>query len=206
MCYHPRRAALFLVSLLAFLPLLAGATTIDFESYGDGDPVTDPFPGVALTNATALVAGASLNEFEFPPHSGNTVVFDDGGPIIIDFATPAGSVGAYFTYVTALTLSAFDAALNVIGTDLSLFGSNLALSGDPGSSPNEFLGITSLSGISRVTISGDLGGGSFTMDDLTFEPHQDNGNGVPEPPIALLLAAGVVVLGSSRVRIRRRPS
>ncbi|HYN76834.1 MAG TPA: hypothetical protein VES73_03460 [Lamprocystis sp. (in: g-proteobacteria)] len=76
------------------LPSLATAATFDFESFGDGDPVTTLFPGLTLTNATAIVAGASLYQQEFPPRSGTAVLFDDGGPISIDFTTPITSVSA----------------------------------------------------------------------------------------------------------------
>jgi len=101
-----------------------------------------------------------------------------------------------------LTFTAFDAALNVLGTDLSLFSSNLALSGEIGSLPNELLGIASLTDIFRVTITGDPAGGSFVLDDLTVEFRQ--ANGVPEPPVMALMAAAVLALGRSRVRARRR--
>jgi hypothetical protein len=197
------RAGSVLIALFLLLPVIARATAFDFESGGDGDPVTDLFPGVALTNATAIVAGASLNQLEFPPRSGNTVVFDDGGPMTIDFVKPVASVGAWLTYSSALTFTAYDSALNVIGTELSLFGSNLALSGEPGSSPNEFIGVASLTeDIYRVTISGDAGGGSFALDDLTVE-FRRNGQ-VPEPPAIAPMLACAMALGRSRARATRR--
>jgi len=76
-------------------------------------------------------------------------------------------VWAYFTYLVPIKMEAFDAGSKLVGTATSLFSSNLALSGDPGSAPNERLRIDS-SGISAITITGDLGGGSFVMDDLTY--------------------------------------
>jgi hypothetical protein len=189
--------------LLWLSPCLAAAATMfDFEGYGDSDPVTALAPGVALTNAKAIVAGLSLSEQEFPPRSGTTVVFDDGGSISIDFTTPVVGVGGWFTYAAPLTFTAFDAALDVIGTELSLYSSNLALSGETGSVPNELLGIASSTDIFRVTITGDPAGGSFVLDDLTVEFRQ--GNGVPEPPAMALMAAAVLALGRSRVRARRR--
>ena len=47
--------------------------TLDFESLSDGDAVTNQFigEGVTFSNASILTAGVSLNEFEFPPKSGN---------------------------------------------------------------------------------------------------------------------------------------
>jgi len=46
--------------------------------------------------------------------------------------------GGYFTHTVPLTLRAFDLANTQVGLIPSLFSDNLALSGDPGSHPNEF--------------------------------------------------------------------
>lgn len=195
------RLAGALISLALYGPTAIGATIFDFESYGDGDAVSDLYPGVALTNATAIVASASLNEFEFPPRSGNTVVFDDGGGIGIAFSIPVSSVAAYVTYGARLTVSAYDAALNLLATDLSTFVSNLALNGDLGSAPNELLSVASATDIHLVTIVADPAGGSFVMDDLTLEFGPGS---VPEPPAGALLAIGAVLLGSLRGRASAR--
>src|SRR5712691_3984147 len=129
----------------------AGATVIDFETLTDSTAITTQFAGLTFSNATVLTAGVSLNEFEFPPNSGNNVAADDGGAITIAFGVLQASVGGRFTYLLPLTLTAFDAALKPIATDVSDFSSNLALSGDPGSSPNELLQVSSALGIARVT-------------------------------------------------------
>lgn len=126
-----------------------------------------------------------MNEFEFPPYSAVNVVFDDGGPMTINFTTPVLNVGGYFTYAVPLTLSFYDALNNLKGTANSAFSSNMALSGDPGSSPNEFLSFAWAPGISKAVITGDPGGTSFVMDDLTATP-------VPEPGTLLLLGSGVL--------------
>jgi hypothetical protein len=162
----------------------ARASVIDFEGLGDLAPVTTQFPEVTFTNATVLTAGISLNEFEFPPHSGLKVVVDDGGPIGIVFDELQASVGGFVNYSVPVTLHAFDPADTLVGTATSAFASNLALSGDPGSAPNELLGVTFDGGIKRVTIEGAAGGFSFTVDDLTF-------GRVPEPA-TLLLTAGAI--------------
>jgi hypothetical protein len=161
---------------------------INFDSLADLTSVTTQFSGLTFGNTTVLTAGFSLNEFEFPPLSGMNVVFDDGGRMGIVFDTLQASVGGYFTYGTALTFTAYTAGGSVVGTDTSDFLSNLALSGDPGTLPNEFLGITSSDGIQRITIEGDFFGGSFTLDNLTFEAAAAP---VPEPSIPLLLGSGL---------------
>lgn len=166
---------------------LAHGATINFDALTDLEAVTTQFPGLIFTNTTILTAGISLNEFEFPPRSGGNVVFDDGGAIAVVFNDPQANVGGFLTYLSRVTLTAFDALDNVVGTDASDFASNLALSGDPGSFPNEFLGVIFPGGIRRVTLEGAAEGGSFTLDDLTFTPLS-----VPEPATLVLLALGVV--------------
>jgi hypothetical protein len=119
-----------------------------------------------------------------------------GGPISISFPVPVASVGGSFTYLAQLTLTAFDGADQLIGQTTSLFSSNLALSGAVGSSPNELIQIAFAGGISRLVISGDAAGGSFTLDDLTFAS-------VPEPGTLGLLLPGLAVLSVWRPRARR---
>jgi hypothetical protein len=170
--------------------------TIDFEDLADGDSVTNQYPGLTFSNAVVLTAGISLNEFEFPARSGSNVISDDGGPILISFATPLRSFGGYFTYLTPLTLTAFDASVNPLGSISSSFLNNLALSGDPGSSPNELLQFSSPLGISSVALTGDSLGGSFTLDDVTIDP-------VPEPGTLALLGLGLAGLARHRWLKRR---
>lgn len=189
-------------ALCALLGLpLAQATVIDFESLVDGDSVTTQFAGLTFQNTLVLTAGVSLNEFDLPPKSGVNVVFDDGGPIIISFINLMASVSGFFTYTTSLSFLAFDSIGTQIAASSSAFSSNLALSGDFGSTPNEFLQVTSSGGIASVSISGELTGGSFTLDDFTFR--QTSLNTVSEPATFALLSIG---LGAIGLRRRRRPA
>lgn len=193
-----RLAIVALLWLLGGIPS-AAAVVIDFEGLLDGELVQTQYAALGLTfgNATALTAGVSLNELENPPHSGQNVVFDDGGPMLISFATPVSSIFGYFTYASRLLFAAFDSMNVPVGLTMSLFSNNQSLSGEPGSLPNELLGISFAGGISSIVITGDLSGGSFTLDDLTFD--RVPGRPVSEPTsLALLLALGLVALRRRR--------
>lgn len=178
------------------------AVTLDFDSLSDLDAVTTQFSGLTFSNTAVLTAGISLNEFEFPPRSGANVVIDDSGAITIVFDAPQVSVGGFFTYLVPLVFTAFDAADLVVGAETSDFGSNLALSGDPGSSPNEFLGVVFAGGIKRITIEGDPAGESFTLDDFTFTARITS---VPGPATVILMGLGLTSLvGWRHVRQARK--
>ena len=187
-----KKSMLVVLVVIGFLTVgfvkASAETIIDFEGLSDSEIVTTQFLSLGLTfeHTIALTAGISLNEFEFPPRSGSNVVFDDGGPITISFTAPMSGVGAYFTYLTALTLSFYNNLDVLLGTATSAFSTNLALSGDPGSSPNEHLLLADTPGIFKVVITGDPdAGGSFTMDDLTL-------TSVPEPATLILLGCGLI--------------
>jgi hypothetical protein len=186
-----------LAGLLLYLqPQARAATTfVDFESLNDSDLVTNQYPGLTFSNTIVLSAGISLNEFEFPPHSGTNVASDNGGPMSIVFATPVVNFSGYFTYVEPLTLVGFDALSHQVALAASAFSSNDALFGDPGSSPNEFLQLDFAAGISSVTITGDPLGGSFVLDDVTFQTAD-----VPEPNATFLFLSGAAAL----VTLRRK--
>jgi len=182
---------LVLASLTMTFAFPVVATTTDFEGFADSTALTNQIAGLTFADSTVITAGLSLNEFEFPPHSGSNVVFDDGGPMHIVFDSLQASVGGFFTYSAPLELVAFDSSNNLLGSVASAFSSNLALSGDPGSAPNEFLSMA-FGGIKSVTITGNLSGSSFALDDLTFTPAT-----VSEPPILLLILLGLSLFRGS---------
>ena len=170
------RNSFIVIAGLVYGALSANAApiTIDFESFFDGDAVTNQISGVTFSNATVLSAGISLNELDFPPHSGSNVIVDDGGSISILFDAPVVSVVGFFTYTIDVLMRAFDSGGNVVASANSLFESNLAEIGDPGSSPNELISLAFAGGISRIAIEGDPDGltdevGPFGHDHGGFE-------------------------------------
>jgi hypothetical protein len=179
-------AAGFLSFCIFLSPGGAGALTIDFEGLADWLSLTDQYlgMGVVFSGAKVITAGISLNESEFPPHSGTNAAFDDGKPVTLTFSHPVASFGAYFTYLFPLTLSLYDSLGALGGRVDSAFACNLALSGDPGSTPAEFLALSSAAGFSRVVIEGDPAGSSFIFDDVTV-------NAVCEPAGLLLLGGAL---------------
>src|ERR1044071_12645 len=146
----------------------AGVLTFDFESFAPDDLVTTQIPGLSILNGIIFTAGVNYNDAELPPHSGFNVLSDNGGPITINFTTPVLSFRAFFTYVQAVTLTGFNLGLSPVSTATAAFGSKLAISGDPGSSPNELLEVTNAAGLSRVVIEGNPAGGSFVLDDASI--------------------------------------
>jgi hypothetical protein len=191
-----KRRLLPLLLLLAVQPSLVADTVIDFEGFADGTLLSNlQYPGLTFINAIVLTAGISLDEFEFPPRSGVNVASDFGGPMSIDFASPVLGFGGYFTYAGVLTLQGFDASNSQVASVTSAFSNNEAISGIPGSSPNEFLHVSFPNGISSVTITGNLAGDSFTLDDATI---QTSSTVIPEPSAAPLLLTVIVILAVLR--------
>lgn len=198
------RRVLVLGSLCAGLFGTAQATpvTYNFDALSELESVATQFAGMSFTNASILTAVTSLNEQEFPPASGPNVVVDDGGPLSILFTNPVFSVGAAFTYTSALSFSVYDNADVLLGTVSSLGNLNVT-SNTGGLAVNELLSFADVGGrISRLVISGDALGFSFVMDDLTV----DFGTGSPVPePATLALVAGLLGIGVLPGGWMRRP-
>ncbi|MDQ1813038.1 PEP-CTERM sorting domain-containing protein [Massilia sp. CCM 9210] len=180
---------------------IAGPVVYDFDRFADGTVLSSQYAGLSFSQATVLLAGASLNELAFPPRSLAGALFDDGGPVTITFLAPVFSVGGYFTYLSGLTVSAYGIHGALLDTGSAAYAINLADgSGDPGSSPNEFLQVANAAGlISYVTFTSHAGGASFVVDDLTVEA----GVAIPAPSTIALTFAGLCAGLLLRCRSRR---
>ena len=171
------------------------AANIDFETLADLTSVGGFYgsQGVTFQSAISLTAGASLNELDFPPHSGSVVIGDDvlnnGDPMLLNFSTPVNSLSAFFAYSSQLRFTAYDAGGNLLGTFNTLSGSHLG--------SMEEISIP-FSDIALLDISGTVAN-SFTMDDLSFQPNAS----VPDITATLpLLGTASLMLWGLRRRAR----
>ena len=199
------RSLLVAFSLLFNAPIATAVPiTLDFEGFADGTSLTNQYAaqGVTFSNATVIQSGLSLNEFEFPPVSGQNVIFDDGGFIWAMFDSLVSDLTIHLTYTVPVTLVAFDAANLEVATVSSLYSENFVSSGNL---PNEMLTIAFPSGFRSIQIRGNAIGGSFVADNLTFSPIS-----VPDSGCSLvLLSIAMVGIGNFRLvkslRSRIRP-
>jgi hypothetical protein len=198
-------AAVLAVMVTTATPVAAAPILIDFEALTEGD-TPGLLSGVTLSDAMVLTAGSGLNEIDFPPVSGVNVVFNLLTELRLDFVDAVSNVGGYFTYVGALTLSAFDSSNNLLGVANSLHDVNYAGSGNPA---QELLQFTSTTAIAYVTIGSAIGPGTFVLDDLSFEV-AEGGGGDPNPPVpepatvSLVLLGAAVAAGRQKLRARRQ--
>ena len=188
-------------ALLSPLAAQAGPL-VTFEDLDDLTPLSGQFAGLSFRNAVVWKAQFTLNEGEFPPHSGSNVAVNEGGPLVVDFQTPVQSVAGFLTYGVPITITAFQQGGAPLPTLTTLFSSNLAVSGVPGSTPNEGFGFTSALGIVSIVLGdASLSDGAYALDDLSVAAAA----AVPEPASAQLvgLGLGALVLLRRRRRVRR---
>jgi hypothetical protein len=143
----------------------------------------------------AHIAGISLNDAELPPASGITVALNEEGPITIDWNSPVTQFTALFTYTAPLTVNFFLSGVPV-GNSTSAFGNNLALSGDPGSLPNEPISFSGGGTFDSIRIDSD---GQYGVDDIFFDTAAQD---VPEPANAAPVLLICLVCVARRVCFR----
>ncbi|MHA2374634.1 MAG: DUF7507 domain-containing protein [Candidatus Thorarchaeota archaeon] len=132
-------------------------TTITFEGLSHYQDVGSYYPGLTFTGASCLVK-PNYNWQDYPPHSGDVVVFDvtgGTGVIRIDFDFTVSLVGAWYTTYMGVYIEAYDVWGNLVdSTTVS-----------PNTGTSDYAEVTG-SGIKYVLIHDT--GNTFTMDDLTY--------------------------------------
>ncbi len=195
-------------------PQPAHAILITFEGLKDFEQVTNQYfaDGVTFNNATAAVAppDGTLNEIDFPPTSGTTLVtnetFSTGdfapsglGDISFNFnSVYYNTVSGYFTYGDyglsgdPLSVSVYSPSDLINPLTVLTVLENL---GSP-----QFLQFTGLGPIAALIARGGTGS-YFTLDDLEFtDPETPVGTVVPEPGTLLLVSLGGFGLVSRRFK------
>ena len=182
MCYPPR-STLFSTFLFIyfFITPPAHATLVTFENLPDNLSLSNEIPGALFSRATILTAGISLNEFDFPPKSGDNVAAALGGLMEITFSSLIDMVSGYFSYSDPLTLSIYNANGNLLTSIQSAGTSNLG--------GNELISLSS-QGIAMLRINSD---NHFTLDDLSY-----NTTSIPEPATTFLFVIGAMMIGAMR--------
>lgn len=185
---QPRSVLLSIFFICLFISVPARATLVTFEGLSDNLSLSNEIPGLIFNGATVLVAGVSLNEFDFPPKSGDNVAAALTGLMEITFAELMDTVSGYFTYSDSLTLSIYDTNGSLLASTQSAAANNLG--------SNELISLSG-QGIASLQISSNS---NFTLDDLSYSTAS-----IPEPTTTLLLAIGVIGLGITRfMRIRSK--
>lgn len=180
--------SVFLILLLLFSGTSGYAVTLNFEDLPDSVSVANFYAseGVLFTEAISLTAGFSLNEFDFPPSSGQVSIGDDWGPMEITFDSSVENIFANFTYGTQLTFAAFDINDSLLATFVNPGVENYGLT--------EIISL-GFTGVNRLVIAGDPFGASYIMDDFNFDFVQDSSpSAVPEPTTFLLMTCGIIGL------------
>jgi uncharacterized protein (TIGR03437 family) len=166
-------------------------TLLNFEGLTDGVAVTTQFAGITFSNAQVLTAGFSLDQLEYPPHSGANVITDSGGPITITFTSAISAFSGFFTHSNPITIDAFDIGNQIVATSSSK--NNAGISGT--STPNELLSLNGTN-IVKVVITGNPAGNSVVADDLSYTNAGPVVPGVTSVVNAASLVAGAVASGS----------
>lgn len=187
---------IFATFLLCFqLTETAIAGRVDFEGFADSIQLTSEIPGLTFNDATVLTAVISLNEFDFPPHSGIKVIATFGGLLTVSFDSPVNLVSGFISYNDTAT-----------GVNLSLYDINNMLLADAffespvsqeGMIKNQFISLGSANVSSMVlSLNSAISDMPFTFDDFSYLS-------IPEPATILLISLGVLGINYSTIKPRK---
>src|ERR1700722_3304405 len=100
-----RVAGIMIAALCAASQMLDAQTLLNFETLSDGTAVTNQFSGVTFSDTRVLTAGFSLDDLEYPAHSGKNVITDSSGPITLVFPSGISTFSGYFTHSIPITIA-----------------------------------------------------------------------------------------------------
>lgn len=194
----------------------AHAVTLTFEGLADLEVVTNQYAAqdALFVNATAAVAppGGTLNEIDFPPASGVTVVTnevdtdgdtfpDSFGTIQIDFINNVYNVVSGAVTYSDLALSGDDLIIAIyLATDLVNPAATTNIVENLGTTAS--FGFLGFSNIARVILSGGAGS-YFILDDFTYEgatPISGTPTAVPEPTTFFMISLSGLGLVAKRFK------
>jgi hypothetical protein len=173
------------LALACLISTTASATTIDFESLPDGALNGNEYASLGvsqISGAIALTSGFSLNEFDFPPASGQVVLGNasTGQSVALTFAQPVDNFSAWLTFGSAVTISSYNASGSLLYSFTTPVANNL------GTTSALSIGT---SAIDRVVFSS---AGDFILDDVHFDAKIVTS--IPEPGTYKLMFACLAVL------------
>ena len=177
-------------------------TTLDFEGIADGT-ILNSLGTVTFTGAAIATAGETLNEYEVPPRSGNNAVLNLDPAMTLIFTDGVYFLSGYITYGSKVDIWIQNASGTLAHTR-SLFDTNLAISGETGSTPNEFFSFRSTELITGLTLSADFAN-AFALDDVSFSSIPlGTPSEVPLPGSLQLLLVGALSMLLARQAISWR--
>jgi hypothetical protein len=200
---------LVLLAVLTFSALaFAGSDTINFEQYSAYTTISNQYlasDGVSFSSALQLVA-PYYDSIDYPPHSGSGVITNDpNDPITAAFIGVAGSqlagnyvysVSFWYSSPTGVTMTAYNAAGQVIGTATG--GAEIGADGQITFTSPGCTSWTAACAIAYITIASGNGPDSETVDDLSYQDAA-----TPEPGTLVLMGSGILGLAGT---LRRKLS
>ncbi len=183
----------------------AAATTINFDTLGDGVVVSTQYAGVTFSSDPGEVIRTTA---QVPPYLTSAPNFICTGPaaggidctrsVILDFAGPVSGLSFHYTGADRL-----GSTFNVdVFQSFAYFGSTTFTS-SAGLLASQLADLTSYSNITRISINTLTDPAGLGFDDFTFTPGGGS-HGVPEPTAWALMIAGVGLVGTALRRRRDR--